>query len=205
MRQILLDTETTGLHPTQGDRVVEIGAVELMHRRLTGNDYHVYLNPERDMPQEAFAVHGLSEEFLADKPKFAEIAEAFLAYVRGAELIIHNAAFDIGFLNAELTRLGFPVLTDVCSNVVDTVAMARSMFPGKRASLDALCDRFEIDRTSRNLHGALLDAQLLAEVYIALTRGQNSLLGESAGNGGVQKSDESNQQVIWCYFASKLA
>lgn len=177
MRQIILDTETTGLMSDQGDRVVEIGCVELLRRQHTHNHFHEYLNPERSMPLEAYRIHGLGDEFLADKPRFADIAERFIAYIKGAdELIIHNAAFDTGFLNAELSRLKLPAIETLVGKVTDTVAMARSMFPGKRASLDALCDRFGVNRGNRTLHGALLDSQLLAEVYIALTRGQDSLL-----------------------------
>lgn len=180
MRQIFLDTETTGLYAEQGDRVVEIGCVEMVNRKLTGNNLHYYLNPERDSHEEALKVHGLTTAFLQDKPKFAEISEAFLAFVQDAEIIIHNAPFDLGFLNAELKRVGkFPV-KDYVASVRDTLVMAKEMFPGKRNSLDALCDRLEVDNSGRTLHGALLDAELLADVYINMTRGQDALLMEAS-------------------------
>lgn len=175
-RQIVLDTETTGLEPELGHRVIEIGAVELFNRRPTGNHFHYYLNPERESDEAALRVHGISNEFLLDKPKFPEIAQQFLDYVDGAELIIHNAAFDIAFLNAELTRCRLPPVTGCCPTVTDTLKLARELHPGKRNGLDALCDRYAIDNSHRTLHGALLDAQLLAEVYLAMTRGQDSLL-----------------------------
>lgn len=175
MRQIVLDTETTGLNARSGDRIIEIGCVELVNRRLTGNNFHHYINPERDSEEGALAVHGLTTEFLSDKPKFAEIADAFRDYLHGAEVIIHNAPFDLGFLNAEFERLGLPPFTDHVEGVCDTLAQAKSMHPGKRNSLDALCDRYGISNAHRVLHGALLDAELLAEVYLAMTRGQNSL------------------------------
>ncbi len=176
MRQIFLDTETTGLNPESGDRIVEIGCVEMVSRRLTGNDRHFYLNPERKGSEEAIKVHGLTDEFLADKPRFAEVAGDLLDFLQGAEVIIHNAAFDVGFLNAELKRLGRQPFHTVAAKVTDTLLMAREMFPGKANSLDALCKRLEVDNTHRTLHGALLDAGLLAEVYIRLTRGQDSLV-----------------------------
>lgn len=176
MRQIFLDTETTGLNPESGDRIVEIGCVEMVSRRLTGNDRHFYLNPERKGSEEAIKIHGLTDEFLADKPKFGEVAAELLDFLHGAEVIIHNAAFDVGFLNAELKRLGRQPFHTVASKVTDTLLMAREMFPGKANSLDALCKRLEVDNAHRTLHGALLDAGLLAEVYIRLTRGQGSLV-----------------------------
>ena len=176
MRQIFLDTETTGLSPDQGDRVVEIGCVELVNRKLTGNNLHLYLNPGRDSSPEALAVHGITTEFLKDKPRFEEVAEDFIAFVQDAEIIIHNAPFDVGFLNAELRLAGKQPLREVVSSVVDTLAMAKEMFPGKRNSLDSLCDRLGVDNSGRTLHGALLDAELLADVYINLTRGQDALL-----------------------------
>jgi DNA polymerase-3 subunit epsilon len=176
MRQIILDTETTGLSAAGGDRILEIGCVELQHRKLTGNHFHQYINPERDSHEDALRVHGITTEFLRDKPKFAQIADAFLAYCSGAEIIIHNASFDVGFLNKELERLGKPPLSHFVSNIVDTLAMAKELFPGKRNSLDALCDRLEVDNSGRTLHGALLDAELLADVYINMTRGQNALM-----------------------------
>lgn len=175
MRQIILDTETTGLSAHEGDRIIEIGAIELKSRQMTGNHFHHYLNPGRDSHPDALAVHGLTTEFLSDKPQFAEIAEAFCEYIRGAELIIHNAPFDIGFLNAELARLNMPRVEALAKNVIDTLAMAREFFPGRRNSLDALCERLEIDNTHRHLHGALIDSALLADVYLNLTRGQESL------------------------------
>jgi DNA polymerase-3 subunit epsilon len=188
MRQIFLDTETTGLSAEQGDRVVEIGCVELINRKLTGNNLHLYLNPGRDSHEEALKVHGLTTEFLRDKPKFEAIAEDFLSYVQDAEIIIHNAPFDIGFLNVELKRAGKLPLKEHVANVIDTLAMAKEMFPGKRNSLDALCSRLEVDNSGRILHGALLDAELLADVYINMTRGQDALLmdsGEQQEEGGL--------------------
>jgi len=180
MRQIFFDTETTGLYPDQGDRIVDIGCVEMVNRQLTGNNLHIYLNPERASHEEAQRIHGLTEAFLADKPKFAEVADQFLEFVAGAELIIHNAPFDIGFINAELKRARRPLINDVITGVRDTLLMAREMFPGKANSLDALCRRLEVDNSGRQLHGALLDAELLADVYIRLTRGQNALLMDDA-------------------------
>ena len=176
MRQIFLDTETTGLSPESGDRLVEVGCIEMVGRRLTGNTKHFYLNPERKNNEEAVRVHGLTDEFLADKPLFAAVVDELLEYVAGAEIVIHNAAFDIGFLNEELKRLGRPKFTDFVAQVTDSLTMAREMFPGKSNSLDALCKRLEVDNSNRALHGALLDAGLLAEVYINMTRGQNSLV-----------------------------
>jgi DNA polymerase III subunit epsilon len=176
MRQIVLDTETTGLSAEGGDRIIELGCVELYARKLTGNNLHFYFNPERDSHEDALKVHGISNEFLRDKPKFAELSEEILAYLGDAELIIHNAAFDIGFLNKELERVGKKPIKAYVSSVIDTLAMAKEMFPGKRNSLDALCDRLEVDNSGRTLHGALLDAELLADVYINMTRGQEALL-----------------------------
>ncbi|MBC7726368.1 MAG: DNA polymerase III subunit epsilon [Microbacteriaceae bacterium] len=176
MRQIFLDTETTGLNPESGDRIVEIGCIEMVNRRLTGETRHVYLNPERKGSEEATRIHGLTDDFLADKPKFAEVADDLLDFLAGAEVIIHNAAFDVGFLNAELKRLKRQHFHTVAAQVTDTLLMAREMFPGKANSLDALCRRLEVDNSHRTLHGALLDAGLLAEVYIRLTRGQDSLV-----------------------------
>lgn len=176
MRQIFLDTETTGLSPESGDRVIEIGCVEMVNRRLSGRNLHFYLNPERPNSEDAVKVHGLTDEFLADKPLFAAVADELIEYVSGAEIIIHNAAFDVGFLNEELRRLGRPKFTEFVASVSDSLTMAREMFPGKSNSLDALCRRLEVDNSNRSLHGALLDAGLLAEVYINMTRGQNSLV-----------------------------
>lgn len=174
MRQVVLDTETTGLDWRTGDRVIEIGCVELANRKLSGQNYHAYLNPERAVG-DSERIHGLSDDFLADKPLFAQIAAEFVDYVSGAELIIHNASFDVGFLNMELERLGLQRLNVVCPSVIDTVRVAKEMFPGKKASLDALCERYAINNSHRTLHGALLDAELLAEVYLAMTRGQETL------------------------------
>jgi len=179
MRQIVLDTETTGLDPRQGHRVIEIACIELNSRRLTGHHLHKYINPEREIDAGAAAVHGITLDFLADKPKFADVAGEFLDFVRGAELIIHNAAFDVGFLNAELDRLGMVPIETVCNGVIDTLKMARELYPGKRNSLDALCERYAIDNSHRTLHGALLDTELLAEVYLSMTRGQNTLMIEA--------------------------
>ena len=176
MRQIFLDTETTGLSPESGDRIVEIGCIEMVNRRLTGETRHVYLNPERKGSEEATRIHGLTDEFLADKPKFAEVADDLVGFLTGAEVIIHNAAFDVGFLNAELKRVKRALFHTVAGKVTDTLLMAREAFPGKANSLDALCKRLEVDNTHRTFHGALLDAGLLAEVYIRLTRGQDSLV-----------------------------
>lgn len=175
MRQIVLDTETTGLYANNGDRIIEIGCVEVLSRHVTENHFHQYINPERDSHPDALAVHGLTTEFLSDKPKFAEIAEAFCEYIKDAELIIHNAPFDIGFLNAELKRLDMPRVEDIAACITDSLVKAREMFPGRRNSLDALCERFEISNAHRTLHGALLDSELLAEVYLAMTRGQETL------------------------------
>jgi DNA polymerase-3 subunit epsilon len=180
MRQIILDTETTGLDPALGHRIIEIAGVELADRRLTGNTFHRYINPERGIDAGAQQVHGLTDEMLADKPKFKDVVDELLAFITGAELIIHNAPFDVGFLDREFSLLKRPKLAKACPIVTDTLRMARDLHPGKRNSLDALCDRYEIDNSSRTLHGALLDAELLAEVYLAMTRGQNSLIMEEA-------------------------
>ena len=185
MRQIVLDTETTGLSAEAGDRIIEIGCVELVGRKLTGHNKHWYLNPDRDSHEDALKVHGISNEFLRDKPRFGAIADELIAYVDGAEIIIHNAAFDIGFLNKELELLGRPAFTGHVAQVTDTLAMAKEMYPGKRNSLDALCDRLGVDNSSRTLHGALLDAELLADVYINLTRGQEALLIDDAGSTSI--------------------
>lgn len=175
MRQVVLDTETTGLDFRLGDRVIEIGCVELLNRKLTGQRFHRYINPEREVEAGALAVHGLSNEFLQDKPRFGEIVAEFLDFIQGAELVIHNAAFDVGFLNHELALLEAPPLEEACRGVVDTLNLARELHPGRRNSLDALCERYAIDHSGRTLHGALLDAELLAEVFLAMTRGQESL------------------------------
>jgi DNA polymerase-3 subunit epsilon len=190
-RQIFLDTETTGLSPESGDRIIEIGCVEMVNRRLTGRHLHHYINPERPNHEDAVRIHGLTDEFLADKPVFATLADEIIEYCRGAEVIIHNAAFDLGFLDAELKRLGKGRFRDHVSGVIDSLIMAREMFPGKSNSLDALCKRLEVDNTHRTLHGALMDAELLAEVYINMTRGQDALLmdadaGEGEGGGAIE-------------------
>ena len=177
-RQIVLDTETTGLTARLGDRVIEIGCIELVNRRPTGNHFHRYVNPERDIDEGASKVHGMTREDLADKPLFAEVAREFLDYVRGAELIIHNAPFDVEFLDRELELLDLGKLSAHCPGVVDTLAMARELHPGKRNNLDALCERYAVDNSRRSVHGALLDASLLSEVYLAMTRGQESLIME---------------------------
>lgn len=185
MRQIVLDTETTGIDPKQGHRVIEIGCVELMNRKLTGEHYHVYINPDRIVEDEAIAVHGITNEFLQDKPHFAEIAQSFFEFVDGAELVIHNAAFDVGFINHEfsLLRPRRPVIEKSCG-ILDTLAMARQKHPGAKVSLDALCKRYGIDNGHRTLHGALLDAEILADVYLLLSGGQEAFeLGHGVGGG----------------------
>jgi DNA polymerase-3 subunit epsilon len=191
MRQIVLDTETTGLNPRSGDRIIEIGCVEMVNRRLTGNNLHYYVNPERDSEEGALAVHGLTTEFLSDKPKFAAIASELRDYLQGAEVIIHNAPFDIGFLEAEFTRLQVPSFKEHVCGVIDTLVEAKTLYPGKRNSLDALCDRYGVSNAHRTLHGALLDAELLAEVYLAMTRGQNTLTidlhGEDQGDNAANQ------------------
>ncbi len=183
MRQIFLDTETTGLNPAGGDRIIEIGCVEMLNRRLSGRNLHFYLNPQRASREDAFKVHGLSDEFLADKPLFAAIADQLIDYLQGAEIIIHNAEFDVGFLDAELERLAKPKIETHVARITDSLMLAREMFPGKSNSLDALCKRLEVDNASRTLHGALLDAGLLAEVYIRMTRGQESLVIDASEGG----------------------
>ncbi|WP_275096469.1 DNA polymerase III subunit epsilon [Sedimenticola hydrogenitrophicus] len=184
-RQIVLDTETTGLEPAQGHRIIEIGCVEMVDRRLTGNNFHQYLQPDREIDQAAIEVHGITNEFLADKPRFADVVEDFIAYIRGAELIIHNAPFDVGFLNHELRLLPGeqPPLDTVC-RVLDTLVMAKKMHPGQRNSLDALCKRYDINNSHRELHGALLDAEILADVYLMMTGGQGALSLDTGGGEG---------------------
>lgn len=192
MRQIVLDTETTGLNAKSGDRIIEIGCVEMVNRRLTRNNFHFYINPERDSDPGALAVHGLTTEFLSDKPKFVEIVDALCEFVRGAEIIIHNAPFDLGFLDAEFERLGRPRFTEHVSGVIDTLVQAKELYPGKRNSLDALCERYGVSNAHRTLHGALLDSELLAEVYLAMTRGQDSLTMElQVDAGGTAATDAS--------------
>jgi DNA polymerase-3 subunit epsilon len=192
MRHIVLDTETTGLDPKDGHRIIEIGCVEMIDRRLTGNNYHVYLQPDRQVDEGAIEVHGITNEFLADKPRFADVAQEFIDYLRGAELIIHNAPFDVGFINAELERLGpaWGRVEDYCT-VTDSLALARELHPGQRNSLDALCKRYEVDNSHRELHGALLDSEILADVYLLMTGGQVSLALDSpleaASNGPAEE------------------
>ncbi|MEO6148041.1 MAG: DNA polymerase III subunit epsilon [Sulfuriferula sp.] len=178
MRQIFLDTETTGLDPKQGHRIIEVAGVEMINRRLTGNHFHRYLNPQRDIDAGAQQVHGLSSEFLQDKPLFVDIVDEMIAFFQGAELVIHNAPFDLGFLNAELQRLNRPLMSDYYSDVIDTLKLAKDLHPGQKNNLNALCRRYEVDNTSRTLHGALLDAELLGAVYLGMTRGQESLMME---------------------------
>jgi DNA polymerase-3 subunit epsilon len=178
MRQIILDTETTGLEPELGHRIVEVAGVELVDRRFTDRNFHRYLNPGRDSDPGALNIHGLTTEFLSDKPKFRDIAAEFLDFIKGAELVIHNAPFDVAFLNRELDLADLEPVTECCAGVVDTLRMARDLHPGKRNGLDALCERYQIDNSARTLHGALLDARLLAEVYLSMTRGQESLAME---------------------------
>lgn len=183
MRQICLDTETTGTEPEKGDRILEVGCVEIVGRQVYKDEpkylFHELINPERDIPQEVVNIHGISNEVVADKPVFAGICDQFLEFVKGAELIIHNAEFDVGFINAELKRLKKGRLEDYCPVITDSLAMARKRFPGMQNNLDVLCTRFEIDKSARTLHGALLDAQLLAEVYLAMTREQGTLIGDA--------------------------
>lgn len=192
MRQIFLDTETTGLYPEQGHRVIEIAAIETVNRRPTGNHFHQYLNPEREIDAAAQEVHGITLEFLQDKPLFESIADDFIQFVKDSELIIHNAPFDVGFLNSELGRLGLQPVATFCDKITDTLKMAKDARPGQRNNLDALCRHFEIDNSRRTLHGALLDAELLAEVYMALTRGQDSLMIDLEHEAETHKGDWSN-------------
>jgi DNA polymerase-3 subunit epsilon len=187
MRQIFLDTETTGLSAENGDRIIEIGCVELVARKLTGSNKHFYLNPGRESHEDALKVHGISNDFLKDKPKFSAIADELLDYLRGAEVIIHNAPFDVSFLNKELELIGREPIKHCIGKVTDSMMMAKELYPGKRNSLDALCDRLEVDNSNRKLHGALLDAELLADVYINLTRGQNSLMMEVGSNSSTDE------------------
>lgn len=199
-RQIVLDTETTGMNMIgvhyEGHRIIEIGAVEVINRRLTGNNFHIYLRPDRLVDPEAFGVHGIADEFLADKPLFSDIADEFLDYIRGAELVIHNASFDIGFMDYEFSMLNRGIgKTETFCQVTDSLLMARKMFPGKRNSLDALCSRYEIDNSKRTLHGALLDAEILAEVYLAMTGGQTSLSFATENEQAQQATGERIQRI----------
>jgi len=187
-RKVVLDTETTGLEPAAGHRIIEIGCVEVINRRVTGNNYHVYLQPDREIDEGAIEVHGITNEFLADKPRFADVVEDFITFIRGAELVIHNAPFDVGFINAELARINSPhgKVADFCS-VLDTLVMARQMHPGQKNNLDALCKRYGISNEHRELHGALLDSEILADVYLAMTGGQTSLSLGSADEAAAQQ------------------
>jgi DNA polymerase III subunit epsilon len=193
MRQIVLDTETTGLDPRQGHRIIEIACIEMVNRRPTGHHLHKFVNPEREIDEGAAAVHGITLDFLADKAKFADIVDEFLEFITGAELIIHNAPFDTGFLNAELDRLGRVPVGTVCNGVIDTLKMAKELHPGKRNSLDALCERYAIDNSQRTLHGALLDTELLAEVFLAMTRGQNTLMIEPDATSRTRQNEEARR------------
>jgi len=207
MRQIVLDTETTGLEIKQGNRIIEIGAVEIVNRKLTGNHYHQYIQPDRESEEGALAVHGITSEFLADKPRFADIAQEFVDYVRGAELIIHNAPFDVGFLNHELQMLGsqWEKVDSICS-ILDSLVMARKIRPGQKNNLDALCRFYGINNAHRELHGALLDSEILADVYLAMTGGQVSLLlgGEQTNNTdeqatNIKRLDASREKLVVQY------
>ncbi|MFY9995531.1 MAG: DNA polymerase III subunit epsilon [Leclercia sp.] len=200
-RIIVLDTETTGMNQIgahyEGHKIIEIGAVEVINRRLTGNNFHVYLKPDRLVDPEAFGVHGIADEFLLDKPTFADVADEFIEYIKGAELVIHNASFDIGFMDYEFNKLnrGLPK-TDTFCKVTDSLAMARKMFPGKRNSLDALCSRYEIDNSKRTLHGALLDSQILADVYLLMTGGQTALSFSSDSDAQQQLNEGGIQRIV---------
>jgi DNA polymerase-3 subunit epsilon len=191
-RQLVLDTETTGLEPSQGHRIIEIGVVEMIDRRLTGNNFHIYLQPDREIDAGAIEVHGITNEFLADKPRFEDIAEELAEYLRGAEVIIHNAPFDVGFIDAEYQRLENGLTMGSLCEVIDTLVMAREMHPGQRNSLDALCGRYDVDNKHRTKHGALLDSEILADVYLAMTGGQKSLGWEADDN----KEGDSNTKGI---------
>lgn len=210
MRQIILDTETTGLEPALGHRILEVAGVELVNRRLTGNNFHRYVNPERDSEEGALQIHGLTGEFLADKPRFREIVDEFLDYVSGAQLIIHNAPFDVAFLNHELHLLDRKPVAEHCPEIIDTLRMARELHPGKKNNLDALCERYQVDNSARTLHDALLDAKLLAEVYLAMTRGQESLMmdvQQAARDAGGPESgvNEALELVVLRADAAELA
>ena len=204
MRHIILDTETTGLSPALGHRIIEVAAVEMLNRRLTGNRYHCYLNPEREIDAGAQQVHGISLEFLQDKPKFADVAQEFLAFIAEGELVIHNAPFDVGFLNHELARLNLAPVETGCTGVIDTLKLAKELHPGQKNNLDALCKRYAVDNAGRTLHGALLDAELLADVYLAMTRGQESLMMEiaPAAQSAADKATLSLTQPLQVLYAS---
>lgn len=207
MRQVVLDTETTGLETRDGHRIIEIGCVELMDRRLSGNHFHQYINPERDIEDGALEVHGISSEFLADKPVFSEIVADFLQYIDGAELIIHNAAFDVGFLDYELSLLGRDDRVTDHAGILDTLEMARDLHPGQRNSLDALCKRYDVDNSSRTLHGALLDSEILADVYLAMTGGQTDLglsfASATGADGGVEMFASADRKPLTVLAATE--
>jgi len=196
MRQIVLDTETTGLEPSQDHRIIEIGAIEIIDRQLTGNHYHIYLQPDREIDEGALQVHGISNEFLADKPRFPDVVDDFLDFVRGAELVIHNAPFDVGFINHELKRMGAAVerIEDICE-IKDSLALARKMHPGQKNSLDALCKRYEVDNSSRTLHGALLDSEILADVYLFMTGGQTALILDAESTNESTNQPEARKAI----------
>jgi DNA polymerase III subunit epsilon len=196
MKYIILDTETTGLNANVDDRIIEIGCLEMQARHITNNSFHVYLNPERDVPLEATRIHGITSDFVKDKPLFKDEVENFLAFIRNTTLIIHNASFDIGFLNAELARLNLGKVTDYVIEVIDSLKYARQQYPGRKNSLDALCDRLEIDRSNRGYHGALLDANLLAKVWLAMTAGQDELFENESKQNQHPIESSVNQQVI---------
>lgn len=200
-RQIILDTETTGLEPAQGHRIIELAGVEVLSRRMTGNHFHRYLNPGRKSDDAARQIHGIEDDFLLDKPKFGEIAKEFVDYIAGAELIIHNAPFDLAFLNNELGLAGFKPIQDYAATVTDTLVVAKELHPGKRNNLNALCDRYQIDNSKRTLHGALLDAELLGEVYLAMTRGQESLIIDLETPAAKELFDRPLQQDIIIRYA----
>lgn len=199
MRQIALDTETTGIGHDKGHRIIEIGCVELIDRKLTGNTYHVYLNPERPVDPGAFKVHGISDDFLKDKPLFNQIGAAFLDFVTDAELIIHNAPFDTGFINAEFSRMKKMPVLETVSRIVDTLVIARQKHPGQKNNLDALCKRYSIDNSNRQLHGALVDAEILARVYLAMTGGQIQLFGEGDSDNDIRLPSQEKTQPIQVY------
>jgi DNA polymerase-3 subunit epsilon len=194
MRQVVLDTETTGIGAEKGHRIIEIGCVELIDRKLTGRHYHQYVNPQRPSDEEAIGVHGITDEFLADKPLYGQVAQSFYEFINGAELVIHNAPFDVGFMDAEFRRINFPMTGSFCT-VLDTLVMARDMHPGQRNSLDALCKRYGIDNSHREIHGALLDAEILADVYLMMTGGQTDLMFMAGNDGGETSAEDILSQL----------
>jgi DNA polymerase-3 subunit epsilon len=195
-RLIILDTETTGLYPQEGHRIIEIGCVEMIKRRLTGQHFHVYINPEREIDAGAIAVHGITNEFLQDKPLFADIAEEFIEFIRGAELIIHNAPFDVGFINHEFAKLDLGTVENYSTEVFDTLAAARKEYPGRRNTLDALCNRYDVNNSHRDLHGALLDAEILADVFLMMTSGQDSLLDNPAPEKKITNNEQTTKRSM---------